>query len=59
MLLLPAFLISCIMERRFLRRHWSHVETRTLGRQVWMAHCISYGLLYLVAGYCFYQVAYE
>jgi hypothetical protein len=55
-LLLPAYLVSYLGEARLLRRRWPWLEPRRLRRQVWLAHLITYGLLYVVAGCRFYHL---
>ena len=54
-LLLPAYLVSYMGEARILQSQWSAREPKEVYRQVWRAHLLSYGLLYLLAGYRFYR----
>jgi hypothetical protein len=56
-LLLPAYLMSYVSEAKILQSKWRGSDPRAVYRQVWLAHLVSYGLLYLIAGYRFYSIA--
>jgi len=55
-LMLPAYMVSYLSEARMLRASWSARDAKQVYRQVWLAHVVTYGLLYLVAGYRFYTI---
>jgi hypothetical protein len=57
-LLLPAFLVSYLGEASLLQEQWPELSRKAVYRQVWLAHLVTYGLLYLLAGYAFWRVAY-
>jgi hypothetical protein len=55
-LLLPAYLVSYLYEARYLQREWPELDARQVYRQVWLAHVVTYGLLYAVAGWWFIAI---
>jgi hypothetical protein len=53
-LMLPAYLVSYLTEARILRSEWTDRNPDQVYRHVWLAHLVTYGLLYLAAGFRFY-----
>ena len=48
-LMLPAYLVSYLSEAAILRGAWRERDARKVSRHVWLAHVVTYGLLYLIA----------
>jgi hypothetical protein len=55
-LMLPAFVVSYLSEARILQWAWPQRGRRRVYRHVWLAHVVSYGLLYAIAAYRFCSI---